>query len=58
MALTAVAAQHVHVFPIQTQKLAENFLQWTKEGGFVFFRESCFTPSGEYMRADCMLCLL
>ena len=34
----------------QTQKLAENLLHWTKEGGFVFFRESCFSPSGEYLK--------
>ena len=53
-----VAANYVHVLLIQTQKLAENLLQWTKEGGFVFFRESCFTPSGEYVRTDRVLCLL
>ena len=33
-------------------KLVENSLYWIKEGGYFFFRESCFHASGNIKKVD------
>ncbi|KAL4421015.1 hypothetical protein ABPG77_008852 [Micractinium sp. CCAP 211/92] len=36
----------------EVQQLARNMLNWVKEGGTVFFRESCFRQSGDRQRKN------
>ena len=36
----------------EVAKLAQNMLTWLDEGGVVFFRESCFRPSGDKARSS------
>ena len=36
----------------EVQKLATNMLSWLKDGGIIFFRESCFRQSGDRSRAS------
>ncbi len=36
----------------EVAKLARNMLMWLGEGGVVFFRESCFRPSGDKARSS------
>ena len=31
----------------ETEKLAMNMLQWLKDDGYLFFRESCYHPTGD-----------
>lgn len=35
---------------LQVKDLAKKMLQWTKVGGYIFFRESCFHRSGDNKR--------
>lgn len=34
----------------QVEKLAERMIKWLKDGGYIFFRESCFHQSGDSKR--------
>lgn len=35
---------------LQVEKLAERMVRWLKDGGYIFFRESCFHQSGDSKR--------
>lgn len=35
---------------LQVKDLAKKMIQWTKVGGYIFFRESCFHRSGDNKR--------
>ena len=36
----------------ELEKLAQNMLHWLREGGFLFFRESCYHSSGDMKNSD------
>lgn len=35
---------------LQVENLAERMIRWLKDGGYIFFRESCFHQSGDSKR--------
>ena len=36
----------------ELQKLAQNMLRWLRDGGHLFFRESCYHSSGDMKNSD------
>lgn len=36
----------------ELEKLAQNMLQWLKDDGYLFFRESCYHSSGDMKNSD------
>ena len=36
----------------EVKKLAQNMLYWLRDGGHLFFRESCFHSSGDMKNSD------
>ncbi|RZC14167.1 Phosphoethanolamine N-methyltransferase isoform C [Glycine soja] len=40
----------MYLSDIEVEKLAERMVRWLKDGGYIFFRESCFHQSGDSKR--------